>query len=388
MVDNNSKDNTKKTLDKLNVTSYFQIIQGCGPARQMGMEQARGKYILLADADCVYPSCWLDEMMKQLTKPGVVCVYGRYSFLSEPGFPRWKLWMLEKMKDVIAELRHFKRPYLNTFGISMGYVRELGLKVGYIMHNTRGEDGRLTFDLMKYGKVKQVKADKARPWTAPRTLQRDGSFSQALKSRLMIESGKIFSFFTSHKAHDTKTSKNGVTSQNFMVRTQYQFDNVSLLITHYNRSTSLENLLKSFTALNCTFGEIVVSDDGSKVDHLKLLGQLKDTYKFKLITTAKNRGLGNNINKGQDAVTKSYTLYIQEDFEPSQEFPEKFAQAFTSMEQNAALDIVKFYAYYAYPYLKPFNQDFDRMYLPNFARDYTKIYAYSDHPHLRRSSFF
>ena len=173
-----------------------------------------------------------------------------------------------------------------------------------------------------------------------------------------------------------------------MVRTQYQFDNVSLLITHYNRSTSLENLLKSFTALNCTFGEIVVSDDGSKVDHLKLLGQLKDTYKFKLITTDKNRGLGNNINKGQDAVTKSYTLYIQEDFEPSQEFPEKFAQAFTSMEQNAALDIVKFYAYYAYPYLKPFNQDFDRMYLPNFARDYTKIYAYSDHPHLRRSSFF
>ena len=174
----------------------------------MGMEQARGKYILLADADCVYPTSWLEEMMKVLDKPGVACVYGRYSFISESGFPRWKLWMLEKMKDVIAELRHLKRPFLNAFGISMGYVTEYGLKVGYIMHNTRGDDGRFCFDLMKYGKVKQVKADKARPWTAPRTLQRDGSFSQALKSRLMIESGKIFSFFTSHKAHDTKTSKN------------------------------------------------------------------------------------------------------------------------------------------------------------------------------------
>ncbi len=208
VVDNNSKDHTKKTIDKLNIRSYFQEIQGPGPARQMGMEHAKGKYILLADADCVYPTCWLDEMMKQLTKLGVVCVYGRYSFLSEPGFPRWKLWMLEKMKDVISELRHFKRPYLNTFGISMGYVRELGLKVGYIMHNTRGEDGRLTFDLMKYGKVKQVKADKARPWTAPRTLQRDGSFSQALASRLSIETKKMLSLLTSHKPHDTKTSKN------------------------------------------------------------------------------------------------------------------------------------------------------------------------------------
>ena len=208
VVDNNSIDNTKKTLENLQVSTYFQEIQGCGPARQMGMENAKGKYILLADADCVYPSCWVEEMMKVLDKPNVACVYGRYSFISELGFPRWKLWMLEKMKDVISELRHFKRPYLNAFGISMGYVREYGLKVGYIMHNTRGDDGRFCFDLMKYGEVLQVKADKARPWTAPRTLQRDGTFSQALASRLLVESKKIFSFFTSHKPHDTKTSKN------------------------------------------------------------------------------------------------------------------------------------------------------------------------------------
>ncbi|MGY3052013.1 glycosyltransferase involved in cell wall biosynthesis [Pedobacter sp. UYEF25] len=208
VVDNNSKDNTKKTLENLNIRTFFQEIQGCGPARQMGMEHAKGKYILLADADCVYPTCWLEEMIKSLSLPGVACVYGRYSFLSEPGFPRWKLWMLEKMKDVIAELRHFNRPYLNAFGISMGYVTEYGLKVGYIMHNTRGDDGRFCFDLMKYGKVKQVKADKARAWTAPRTLQRDGTFSQALISRLSVETKKIFSLFSTHEPHDTKTSKN------------------------------------------------------------------------------------------------------------------------------------------------------------------------------------
>ncbi len=168
----------------------------------------------------------------------------------------------------------------------------------------------------------------------------------------------------------------------------YLFDKISLLITHYNRSSSLENLLASFVHISCRFGEIVVSDDGSKPDHLERLKQLQAEYSFKLITTPKNKGLGNNINKGQDAVTKSYTLYIQEDFEPSKEFSEKLWEAQNIMQKETQLDIIRFYAYFAYPYLKAFNKDFDRMVLPSFAWDYNKIYAYSDHPHLRRSSFF
>jgi len=204
VVNNNSTDATQQTLDKLHIKSYFQKIQGCGPARQMGMESARGKYILLADADCVYPECWLDDMLAVLSSPGTVCVYGRYSFIPEPGFPRWKLAMLEQMKDGIATLRHVKRPYLNAFGISMGYIREYGMKVGYVMVNVRGEDGRLCFDLMQFGKVRQLKRNRSRAWTAPRTLQRDGSFTQALLSRISIESKKLLSLLTPHKPHDTK----------------------------------------------------------------------------------------------------------------------------------------------------------------------------------------
>lgn len=208
IVNNNSKDNTQLTLDKLKVKSLFQVIQGCGPARQLGMEHAKGKYIVLADADCVYPSCWLDDVMEVMAKPGVACVYGRYSFIPEKGFPRWQLFLLEKLKDFAAELRQFNRPYLNAFGISMAYVKEYGLKVGYIMHNTRGDDGRLCFDLMQFGKVKPVRSNRARAWTAPRTLQRDGTFMQALTSRIKLEFRNLFSLATPHKPHDTKTSKN------------------------------------------------------------------------------------------------------------------------------------------------------------------------------------
>lgn len=209
VVNNNSTDNTQKTIDNLGVRSLYEPVPGCGPARQLGQENAKGKYILLADADCIYPSSWLDEMIQKLKSPGVVCVYGRYSFIEEQGYPRWKLFLLERLKDLIAEIRHYKRPYLNAYGISMGYIKEFGLKVGYVKYKIWGDDGRLCFDLMQFGAVKQVKSSSARAWTNPRTLQRDGSFGKALLSRIKIEMSRFSSFFTLHPPHDTKTSKNG-----------------------------------------------------------------------------------------------------------------------------------------------------------------------------------
>jgi glycosyltransferase involved in cell wall biosynthesis len=207
-VNNNSKDRTQETMDKLHIKRLYQPIQGCGPARQLGQEQALGTYILLADADCLYPANWLDKMLFVLQQPGVVCVYGRYSFIATPTIPRWHLFIHETLKDIIATVRHLKRPYLNAYGISMGYVKEAGLAAGYIMHNTWGDDGRLCFDMMKYGKIRTMTSRSARVWTAPRTLLRDGTVNQALKKRIAGELKSLFSYLSEHPAHDTKTSKN------------------------------------------------------------------------------------------------------------------------------------------------------------------------------------
>lgn len=207
VVNNNSTDKTQETLNRLHVRSFFQPIQGAGPARQTGQENAKGKYILTADADCLYPSCWVDEMTKVLQEPGVVCVYGRYSFISEPGLPRWKFAILESMKDVIAEFRHINRPYFNTYGISMGYVKEYGLEIGFIKINRRGEDGQLCLDLMKYGKVKQVRTGRARVWTGPRTLQRSGNLSEVIKERVIKELKRFRKNFDSRLPEESKDPK-------------------------------------------------------------------------------------------------------------------------------------------------------------------------------------
>jgi glycosyltransferase involved in cell wall biosynthesis len=174
-----------------------------------------------------------------------------------------------------------------------------------------------------------------------------------------------------------------------MSATAHHFDEVTLLVTHYNRSASLERLLRTFNDIACRFGNIVISDDGSRPEHLAQLYELQRRYGFTLLTTPQNRGLGNNINKGQDAVTTPYTLYVQEDFVPKETFPIHFKDALQFMQQDASLDAVRFYAYFNYPYTKPFGKGFSEMIFkrPLWYANHLKFYCYSDHPHLRRSDF-
>jgi glycosyltransferase involved in cell wall biosynthesis len=169
--------------------------------------------------------------------------------------------------------------------------------------------------------------------------------------------------------------------------TKTNFDNVSLLITHFNRSGSLKRLLLKFQELNCNFGEIIVSDDCSKQEHLDKLKSMEKEFGFKLIAAPVNSGLGNNINKGQDAVSLPYTLYVQEDFVPKQAFIENFSNALMLMDKHDDVDIARFYGYVRFPYSKPFELGFRKMIFNFWYPGYLKFYVYSDHPHLRRSTF-
>lgn len=168
---------------------------------------------------------------------------------------------------------------------------------------------------------------------------------------------------------------------------QDHFESITLLVTHYNRSQSLERLLQTFAGQHITFGEIVVSDDGSKPEHLNHLKNISEKYNFRLVTTPKNAGLANNINKGQEAVKTPYTVYVQEDFDPYPGYAPHLKDALDIMEERADIDIVRFYAYFKYPYLKPFRKGFSEMIFRIWYPGYRKFHCYSDHPHLRRSSF-
>lgn len=166
------------------------------------------------------------------------------------------------------------------------------------------------------------------------------------------------------------------------------FEKVTLLITHYNRSHSLERLLESFADAGISFKETIVSDDASKPEHLNYLENLKNRYKFNLITSLQNRGLGNNLNKGQDAVNTEYTLYVQEDFCALDLCSTYLSNAFDIMEADKTIDTVRFYSYLGYPNLLSYKKGFSEMIFNPWSLDIAKITKYSDHPHLRRSNFF
>jgi glycosyltransferase involved in cell wall biosynthesis len=208
VVNNNSTDRTQQVLDKLGIQSYFQPLQGVGPSRQLGQQHAKGKYILSADADCLYPSKWIDLMTKTLMEAGTVFVYGRFSYLSDKNHSRLKLFFYELMRDMMSELRHIKRPYLNAYGISLGYIKEYGEKEGYLNKHMRGFDGRLCFDLMKYGKVAIIRSASARAWTGTRAIERDGSFFSATLKRVLREFARLDNYFSKPAPHNTKESQN------------------------------------------------------------------------------------------------------------------------------------------------------------------------------------
>ena len=165
------------------------------------------------------------------------------------------------------------------------------------------------------------------------------------------------------------------------------FENVSLLISHYNRSKSLLRLLTEMQNLEVKFGEIIVSDDASSDNHLQNLKEYQKIFNFKLITSPINKGLSNNINKGLEAVSKPYILYVQEDFVPSSRFPIKFLHSLEIMDERPDIDIARYWAYWKYPYLNPVKNGFSEMNFNFWKTGYKKFYVYSDACHLRRRDF-
>ncbi len=168
---------------------------------------------------------------------------------------------------------------------------------------------------------------------------------------------------------------------------EYHFPSITLLITHYNRSKSLERLFMTFSELEIYFKEIIVSDDSSKTIHQEYIKTIQQKHQFIYITSPINKGLGNNINKGQEMASAPYTLYVQEDFIPSSDFGIHLENAYDILEKENKFDMARFYAYRKYPYLKSYKHGFAEMKFSIWNLGTNKFYYYSDHPHLRRSNF-
>lgn len=78
VVNDGSKDDTRKVAEGFNVTVLSQENQGPAAARNLGVKMAQGDIVLFIDADCSAAPNWIEEMTKPFSNPDIVGVKGTY----------------------------------------------------------------------------------------------------------------------------------------------------------------------------------------------------------------------------------------------------------------------------------------------------------------------
>ncbi len=76
VVDDGSTDGTRAVAESHGARVLTQTNRGAGAARNLGVQNARGKIVLFTDADCVPDSRWIETMTAPFDDPEIVGVSG------------------------------------------------------------------------------------------------------------------------------------------------------------------------------------------------------------------------------------------------------------------------------------------------------------------------
>lgn len=189
VVNNNSKDRTAEMVIATGIPCVNEPKQGITNARNAGLAIAKGKYILNADADTIYPKDWIQEMINPLATNEKLCsVYGRFSFIPIGSTGRFTYFFYEYFADFMRWLnKMFRDEAMNAYGFNSGFRREQGLEVDGFNHPPgTNEDGWLALKLREkgFGKLHYVTNIKALVWTTDRRIQLDGGLWKGTWKRL------------------------------------------------------------------------------------------------------------------------------------------------------------------------------------------------------------
>ena len=187
VVDNNSTDGTSALAALSGATCITAPVQGIAIARDAGLYVAKGKYILNADADTIYPPGWIDLMVQPLQNIRNAMVYGRFAFVPTPGTPRLFYFGYEYLADVSRWInKMFREEAVNIYGFNSAFRRIDGLYVDGFNHPAgSNEDGWMGVKLRKaYGVLHQVNDARAMVWTSDRRILAEGGLLKGMIKRI------------------------------------------------------------------------------------------------------------------------------------------------------------------------------------------------------------
>lgn len=209
-VNNNSIDRTAEVFEAVGVKTFFEDKKSCGYARKCGLEHAQGRYYICIDADTMYPPHYLQTVIDNLEKPGVVAVSNLWSFIPDKNHPWMGLKIYEFLRDIHIRTIFYKRPELGVRGMVFAYRAEYGRKIGYRVQIIRGEDGAMALGLKQYGKIKLITSSRTRAVTCNGTLDADGSLLKSFTSRVIKAlkgTGRYFTTRTEYKDQESNLIK-------------------------------------------------------------------------------------------------------------------------------------------------------------------------------------
>lgn len=188
VVNNNSQDSTAVIAGSTGARCILEQQQGITAARNAGLAYARGKYVLNADADTLYPPDWIEQMAAPLDNEQVTCVYGRFSFIPTAGTPRLLYFFYEYVAGFMRWLnRTFREEAVNVYGFNSGFKKEQARQVDGFNHPPgANEDGWLALKLRDkgFGKIQYISSTKALVWTTDRRIQQDGGLVKGFIKRV------------------------------------------------------------------------------------------------------------------------------------------------------------------------------------------------------------
>lgn len=149
VVDNNSSDDTKKTVLNFIKSSdipaqyLFETQQGLSHARNLGIKHANGQIILFTDDDVLPEKNWLIEMKTAMDEYDCMASGGYISPIWESSKPEWlteRFYGYLAVKTDTSGPKEIAKGDELPFGANMGFRREAFAKYGYF-DITRGRKG-------------------------------------------------------------------------------------------------------------------------------------------------------------------------------------------------------------------------------------------------------
>ena len=140
IVDNNSTDNTRGIVEEFSragtvpVRYIFEPQQGLSKARNTGIKNAQGKYLLFTDDDVLVERKWLLAIEKTFREEGADCVGGRIMPIWPGKEPKW---LPSKRRSFLAILDYGNK-LLDVsdgskalYGANMAFTRLIMQQAGY-----------------------------------------------------------------------------------------------------------------------------------------------------------------------------------------------------------------------------------------------------------------